>query len=130
MKGRERDGKEGRMTPACENYLMKIHELSDGGRDPVRIRDLSSSLGVTPSSASRMATAMCADGYVNFRRYGYITLTEKGAERGRYMRDRLATVRDYLARLNGEAGEEEAENVAHCLSPATVEAMAGKNEKG
>ena len=126
MKGRERDGNDGRMTPACENYLMKIHELSDGGRDPVRIRDLSSSLGVTPSSASRMATAMCADGYVNFRRYGYITLTEKGAARGRYMRERLATVRDYLARLNGSASEDEAAAVAHCLSPETVEAMAGK----
>ena len=124
MKPREKSEKDGRMTPACENYLMKIHELSDGGRDPVRIRDLSSSLGVTPSSASRMATAMCADGYVNFRRYGYITLTEKGAARGRYMRERLATVRDYLARLNGSASEDEAASVAHCLSPETVEAMA------
>ncbi len=125
MKNRERDEKDGRMTPACENYLMKIHELSDGGRDPVRIRDLSSSLGVTPSSASRMATAMCADGYVNFRRYGYITLTEKGVGRGRYMRERLKTVREYLGRLGGSS-EDEAAGVAHFLSPGTVEAMAVK----
>lgn len=123
MRNRERDEKDGRMTPAGENYLMKIHELSDGGRDPVRIRDLSLSLGVTPSSASRMATAMCADGYVNFRRYGYITLTEKGAERGEYLRERLKTVREYLLRLGGEHSEDEASAVAHCLSPATVEAM-------
>ena len=129
MKGRERDGNDGRMTPACENYLMKIHELSDGGRDPVRIRDLSSSLGVTPSSASRMATAMCADGYVNFRRYGYITLTEKGVARGRDMRERLATVRDFLSRLNGSASDDEAASVAHCLSPETVAAMSGELKK-
>lgn len=126
MNRRERDEKDGRMTPAGENYLMKIHELSGGGAEPVRIRDLSSSLGVTPSSASRMATAMCTDGYVNFRRYGYITLTEKGVKEGEYMRDRLRTVREYLRRLSGAPSEDEAAGVAHCLSRETVDAMAEK----
>ena len=134
MRRQQTDEKDGRMTPAGENYLMMIHELSGGGKEPVRIRDLSSALGVTPSSASRMATAMCADGYVNFRRYGYITLTEKGIGRGEYMRDRLDTVKEYIARLNGFPSDDEAASVAHCLSEETVAAMkekiGGENGEG
>ena len=122
-----RDGSGGAdLTPAGEDYLMKIHELSDGGRDPVRIRDLSVALRVSPSSASRMATAMSADGFVNFRRYGYITLTDRGRDEGGYMRKRRALTTAYLARLRGEderAVADEAERVAHCLSPGTVAAM-------
>ncbi len=122
-----RDGSGGAdLTPAGEDYLMKIHELSDGGRDPVRIRDLSVALRVSPSSASRMATAMSADGFVNFRRYGYITLTDRGRDEGGYMRKRRALTTAYLARLRGEderAVADEAERVAHCLSPETVAAM-------
>ena len=115
-----------RMTPAGEDYLMKIHELSHGGADPVRIRDLSLSLGVTPSSASRMASAMGARGYLNFRRYGYITLTEKGEKTGAYMRKRLAAATAHLASLRGIPEEdvaEEAARVAHNLSPETVAAL-------
>ena len=122
-----RNGEDGAdLTPAGEDYLMKIHELSDGGREPVRIRDLSVALRVSPSSASRMATAMSADGFVNFRRYGYITLTDRGREEGGYMRKRRALTTAYLARLRGEderAVASEAERLAHSLSPETVAAM-------
>ena len=115
-----------RLTPAGEDYLMKIHELSDGGKEPVRIRDLSVALNVSPSSASRMATAMNAEGFVNFRRYGYITLTALGQQTGGYMRKRRALATAALARLRGESEPEvadEAERAAHCLSPETVEAL-------
>ena len=115
-----------RLTPAGEDYLMKIHELSDGGKEPVRIRDLSVALKVSPSSASRMATAMSAEGFVNFRRYGYITLTALGRQTGEYMRKRRALTTAALARLREveeSAVADEAERAAHCLSPETVEAL-------
>ena len=43
----------GRMTPAGEDYLMRIYVLSGEGREPVRIKELSEDLRVSPSSASR-----------------------------------------------------------------------------
>ena len=119
------------LTPAGEDYLMKIYELSDRGRDPVRIRDLSQALAVSPSSASRMASAMCSRGLVNFRRYGYITLTERGEATGAYLRRRLAVAEEFFGDLCGDGPDtaDEARRAAHFLSERTVAAMESRLRK-
>ena len=119
---RKRDA--GRMTPAGEDYLMRIYVLSGEGKEPVRIKELSDDLGVSPSSASRMATAMSARGLVNFRRYGYITLTEEGEKLGEYLVWRRDVLIRFLTALRGDLDvEKEAETVEHCLFCDTVRAM-------
>ena len=113
------------MTPAAEDYLEMICRLSEKG--PVRIRELSECLHVSPSSASRMAQQMSISGYVDFKRYGYITLTESGAKTGEYLLRRHRVVKCFLEQLKDTEDElTETERIEHYLSKETVEAMERK----
>lgn len=119
--------REGGLTPAAEDYLEMIYRLSDrenGGDEPVRICTLASELSVSPSSASRMAGQMALAGYVDYKRYGYITLTDSGAKMGEYLVRRHTIVLDFLFLLTGRDSLVETERIEHYLSPETVEAMA------
>jgi len=115
--------KRGCLTPAAEDYLEMIYRLSEENKRPVRICELSERLNVSPSSASRMAQSVSAWGYVDFRRYGYITLTELGCRTGAYLIHRHRVVSDFLLWLTGEERLTEAERIEHYLSPRTVLAM-------
>ena len=113
------------LTPAAEDYLEMIYRMSweDGERCPVRICALAESLHVSPSSASRMAQSMTVWGYLDFKRYGYITLTDKGVEMGKFLVERHETVMKFLGWLTGEESLLETERIEHYLSRQTVEAM-------
>ena len=128
--------KNGGMTPAAEDYLEMICRLAttaEGGSGytdtprPVRIGELAEKLHVSPSSASRMAQAMALRGYIDFRRYGFITLTAEGQETGNYLIRRHTVVMRFLEWLRGDPdGFGEAERIEHHLSRKTVEAMERK----
>ena len=104
---------------------MTNHRLSvaEGEGRPVRICELAEKLHVSPSSASRMAQSMAVWGYLDFKRYGYITMTEKGMEWGEYLMRRHSIVVRFLGWLNGEGELAEAERIEHYLSRETVAAM-------
>ena len=126
--------KNGGITPAAEDYLEMICRLArsdedgeSGGMRPVRICELAEKLHVSPSSASRMAQTMALRGYVDFKRYGFITLTAEGAEMGDYLIRRHRVVQEFLGWLRGDREcFEEAERIEHHLSRQTVEAMERK----
>jgi len=117
------------MTPAAEDYLEMIFRIASSAGGPVtgipvRIKELSEYLHVSPSSASRMAQQMSASGYVDFKRYGYITLTEIGAKTGAYLMERHKIVKKFLEMLKCTDNElEETERIEHYLSQDTVSAM-------
>ena len=112
------------LTPAAEDYLEMIYRISNGGESPVRVGELSEHLHVTPSSASRMASFMGGVGFVNFKRYGYITLTDSGKEKGEYLIHRHEVVNRFLSFLKKTEDETaETERIEHYLSPTTVKAM-------
>lgn len=117
--------KSGGLTPAAEDYLEMIYRISgeDGERKPVRICALAEKLHVSPSSASRMAQSMTVWGYLDFKRYGYITMTEKGWEMGEYLVHRHGVVMEFLRYLTGRDELVETERIEHYLSRGTVEAM-------
>ena len=115
--------KRGSLTPAAEDYLEMIYRISEENKKPVRICELSERLSVSPSSASRMAQSVSAWGYVEFKRYGYITLTELGCRTGAYLIHRHRVVSDFLVWLTGEERLTEAERIEHYLSPHTVLSM-------
>ena len=117
--------KNGGLTPAAEDYLEMIYRMSSGedSGGPVRICALAERLHVSPSSASRMAQSMTVWGYLDFKRYGYITLTEKGVEMGEYLVKRHETVLRFLTWLTGGDELLETERIEHYLSRGTVAAM-------
>lgn len=67
------------ITANKEKYLLEIfNNLNSEGH--TRVSDLAKSLQISVSSASKMAKKLYEDGFVDFKRYGNISLTEKGKE--------------------------------------------------
>lgn len=114
------------LTPAAEDYLAVIYRMSCGDGEevkPVRICALAEKLCVSPSSASRMAQSMALWGYLDFKRYGYITMTDDGRMHGEYLMRRHETVKRFFSELGGGESERDIEKLEHYITPQTVEAM-------
>ena len=72
-----------RVTESMEDYLEMIFRLT-AGRPSVGVNEVAARLHVRPSSASKMIGKLRDASLVAFEKYGQITLTEQGKERGRY----------------------------------------------
>lgn len=114
---------DGSLSGSMEDYLEMIYRISrEGGA--VRVKDLSSNLGVSPSSASRMTGVLKMRGLVNSERYSYITLTEEGRVLGEYLLHRHEVVNSFLCLLNQSKEElKQTEAIEHYLSDVTVTNM-------
>lgn len=108
----------GELSPNHEDFIEMICRMGDM---PVRIKNLSQWLGVSPSVASRSASALRDLGYCTFEKYGFVTLTDKGRKTGRYLIRRHRAVERLLTLICGEAELAEVEKTEHYLSEATVE---------
>ena len=65
------------LTSSMEDYLEMIIRLKE--KQPfVRINELANNLNVRPSSASKMVTKLSQEGFLEYQKYGIITLTELG----------------------------------------------------
>lgn len=113
------------LTPAMEDYLEMICRLSIAEDPPcpvVRQREIAEKLHVRPASASKMTAQLKELGFINAEKYGYISLTAKGEENGRYLLFRHEVLQRFLCALNDSADElEQAEKLEHFLNPATVQ---------
>lgn len=116
----------GLLTAAMEDYLEMICRMGQESQEVVRVSALAAALHVQPSSASKMAGNLRAQGLVHFPRYGCISLTETGRRLGEYLLRRHELVHRLLCEINGSGGElEECEKIEHFLSPRTVGNLEG-----
>lgn len=109
----------GQLTTSMEDYLEMIYRMGEQGY--VRITALAQALHVKPPSASKMAVNLRGQGFIEFPRYGYITLTEWGRRMGAYLVHRHEVTGRLLCAINNTGSElEEVEKIEHFLSPRTV----------
>ena len=112
----------GQLTPALEDYLEMAYRLcAENGY--ARVGQLSESLNVRPSSASKMIFKLSSLGYLQSDRYEIIRLTESGRARGCFLLSRHETVEHFLELIGSSHPLEETELVEHTLSSATVTAL-------
>ena len=69
------------MTASMEDYLEMICRILEN-TNVVRINELADKLHVKPSSASKMVNNLKEAGYIEFQKYGYISVTKKGFDAG------------------------------------------------
>lgn len=109
------------LTPTMEDYLEMIFRLLND-KNVVRISELAHHLNVKPSSTSKIAQSLKELGYVDYEKYGYLTLTPKGIEYGQYLFYRHSVLQDFLCFINGTQDElEQVENIEHYLDTRTIE---------
>lgn len=111
------------LSPSMEDYIEMIYRLSCE-KNNVRVNDLSESLNVQPPSSSKMIKKLSRFGYVNYEKYGYVNLTEKGVEIGKYLLSRHETIFNFL-KLVGVADNllEQTEKIEHAINEETIEKM-------
>lgn len=114
----------GSITFAMEDYLEMIYRLSDRNGCAVRTKQLADRLNVTPSAVSKMADNLRSLELINYERYGYMTLTDKGRLLGQSLIARHSIINRFLCFINGTESElEETEKIEHYLSPRTISNM-------
>lgn len=122
MKGYERSASD-EMTSSMEDYLEMVCRMEEEG-EPIRVSSLAASLHVRPSSASKMLDNLRKAGYIDFKKYGTIMVTEKGYEEGRYLLHRHRVLQDFFCTLNHTEDELElVEKIEHFINHRTVANM-------
>lgn len=111
---------DGGLTSAMEDYLEMIARLTRQS-EQVRVNDLSRMLHVKASSVTKMIQQLGQAGFVQYKKYGDIDLTDKGREIGAYLLYRHEVIHRFLCVLNHSDNElEQVEKIEHFLDPSTV----------
>lgn len=89
------------LTNSMEDYLEMIYRnsLISGY---TRINELSKSLNIRPSSATKMVQKLSQIGFVQYEKYGIIKLTEKGESMGEFLLKRHSIIESFLINIGVE----------------------------
>lgn len=111
-------------SQTVEDYLKAIYSLGERTADPVTTSGLSERLGLSASSVSGMLRKLAAQGLIDHRPYGGITLTDSGLTGALRVVRRHRLVEMFLVAQLGYGWDEvhdEAEVLEHAMSDQLVE---------
>ncbi len=112
-----------KITPAMEDYLEMIYR-NNLENDYARINQLSKLLNVKDSSVSKMVQKLGELNLLNYEKYGYITLTDKGKKLGRFLLKRHKVIQEFLKLIGcREDVLKQTELMEHVLDEETIERM-------
>lgn len=111
---------EAELTSAMEDYLEMIARLARQS-EHVKASHLSKMLHVKASSVTKMIQQLGQSGFIEYKKYGDIFLTDKGRDIGDYLLYRHEVIHRFLCMLNHSDNElEQAEKIEHFLNHTTV----------
>lgn len=107
-----------------EMYLETIYVLSKTNPH-VRSIDVAEHMSYSKPSVSRAIGLLKNGGYVVVNDYGFLTLTELGAEIAQKIYDRHTTITEFLVQIgvDRETAAEDACKIEHDISDDSIEAM-------
>ena len=117
-------GKPRKYSPREEDYIEVIFELiKDKGY--ARTIDISNYLNVKASTVTAMIQKLDNIGLLVYEKYRGITLTKRGEELARSVRERHTTIAELLLilGLDQNLAHEDAEGMEHSLHPKTLEKL-------
>ena len=112
-------------TPREEDYIEVIFELiKDKGY--ARTIDISNYVNVRAPTVTTMIQKLHNSGLLLYEKYRGITLTARGEELARSVRERHSTIAELLLILgiDQKLAHEDAEGIEHDLHPKTLEKLA------
>lgn len=120
----------GKMTQSKENYLKVMLELSSN--EDIRSIDIANALGVTKASVSYMMGVLKEEGYVIKKKYGTVSLTEKGRKVAALIKRRYELIKSFLHNVLGVEpiiAAEDACRIEHIISFETAAQIERKLKK-
>jgi Mn-dependent DtxR family transcriptional regulator len=108
------------LTASMEDYLEMSYRLTkDTGY--TRTHDIANALNVQPPSTTKMMKKLSKAGFINYEKYGIITLSEKGKSMGKALLERHQIIEEFLLLLGISEGIlEETEKIEHTISINTL----------
>lgn len=109
-------------TERKEDYLKTIDKIVTE-KGYAQVKDISRALDVGPSSVTGMLKKLTDDGYINYEKYGGVTLTQKGKETANITKKKYTTIKDFLIALgvSENVAEEDACKMEHVITPDTYD---------
>lgn len=111
----------GKLSSPHEDYLERIYELLLE-KGYARVIDISERLGVKPASVTMMLKKLEVAGYIDREKYRGFTLTQKGKEVGRNIRNRHKILSEFFELLNvpQHVRDHDIDGLEHYLSRETL----------
>lgn len=108
-------------TERTEDYLKMLDSII-ATKGYARVKDVSEIMGLSPSSVTGMFKKLNKEGYINYEKYGAVTLTKKGEGVACRTEQKYDIVKEFLTLLGLEVAtaEEDACRIEHGLTPETL----------
>lgn len=113
------------MTGNREDYIKAIYELG-GEKNRIGTKDIASALKISQPSVSEMLKKLVEEGYIEYKVYKGVKLTEKGRKEALHIKKRHLLWEVFLVEKLGydwEDVHEEAEVLEHITSPQLEERL-------
>ncbi|MDR0767249.1 MAG: metal-dependent transcriptional regulator [Methanosarcinales archaeon] len=109
-------------TERKEDYLKTIDKVVTE-KGYAQVKDISRELDVGPSSVTGMLKKLTDEGYINYEKYGGVTLTQKGKETANCTKKKYTTIKDFLIALgvSEHVAEDDACKMEHVIAPDTYD---------
>ncbi len=115
-------GSKKKLSASLEDYLEVILNLSSDG-SPARSRDIASALEVSRSSVTGALKELTARGLINYKPYGYITLTDDGQDQAQRIAEKHDIIATFFVDILGvdrSLAQKAACKAEHALGPKIV----------
>lgn len=116
------------LTSSMEDYLEMIYRnsLTSGY---LRINTLSELLNVAAPSATKMVQKLARLGFLDYKKYGIVFMTETGKEVGKYLLHRHEIIQNFLIHLGVNTNVLlETELIEHNISITTLQKINAFND--
>lgn len=119
------------LTENLEDYLFDIFEILKEA-PVVRIKDIAKKRGVKLSSVVFAVKSLAEKGLVNYQKYEYITLTEKGLEIAKKIENKKKILYKFLVEIlnvSEQSATKDIHKMEHDLSEETINKIIEFTEK-
>lgn len=110
------------LTENLEDYVYDIFEILKEA-PVVRVKDIARKRGVKLSSVVVALRSLSEKKLVNYQKYGYITLTEKGLEKAKEIEMKKRVIYKFLTEIlnvTSQTAQRDAHKMEHDLSEETI----------
>lgn len=112
------------LSRKAEDYLEAILNIAEK-KGYTRVKDIASALSVKPSSVVEMVRRLSDMALIEYRKYDGVTLTPKGRDIARVVKERHDTISMFLEiiKVPEEIANKDACIIEHELEPETIEQL-------
>ena len=107
-----------------EDYVELVYDLQKG-KERVHTNDIASALDINPASVTEIFQKLGDEGYIDYEKYGGVTLTDKGRKVAKDTKRRHDALKEFLILLGveEEIAEKDACEMEHILHKSTMNAV-------